>query len=196
MTVLLEIWSWKRCSITSLHKWIKVRPFIDKIFMEYMGLHIFNWHIEVSMTERRYLSRVLSSWLKQKYQAFPFLSYVSTAVYMMWLYVRFCRSLDIYPGKVVLVSIATVQPCHMQMTGNIMTLKCFFYCWHIAPPHYHHRSDLFKGFEHIRFFIFIIWSVCLRWNLFSPLYNLQCLGLYVMSRPIYFWRQYLYVMLL
>ena len=32
--------------------------------------------------------------------------------------------------------------------------KVIFGCWHIAPSHCHHRSDFFKGFEHILFYYY------------------------------------------
>ena len=58
------------------------------------------------------------------------------------------------PGKLYMFPSPLYSHVIMSNDWQHYDSKVVFYCLHIAPPHCHHRSDLFKGFEHILCFNF------------------------------------------
>ena len=67
------------------------------------------------------------------------------------------------------------------MSANIRIhfgLQVVLVCWYSTPSHYHHWTYKMP----VRY---ILWSVWVRLSIFSPLSNIQYMGLYVFSLPIF-----------
>ena len=128
---------------------------------------------------------MLLSSSNRKYPPFPLLSYFSV-VMCLRCFLHHILSLIAYTFREnrEFVFIIIVQ---FMMGANIRIccgLQIVLVCLYSTSSHYHHCENLSEGVELIKCLSDIFCRVWVRLSIFSPLYIIQYLGLYVFSLPI------------
>ena len=124
---------------------------------------------------------MLLSSSNRKYPPFPLLSYISVVVFVTSYSVTYCIYVPGKPGICFHYYCAVYDECKYLDTFWLADRTRVY----STPSHYHHCANLFEGMVHIKCLSrYIFSSVWVRLSIFSPLYIIQYVGLYVFSLPI------------
>ena len=115
-------------------------------------------------------------------------------------YIIFCHLLHIRSGKTGnLFFIIIVQFMVSANIGIRFGLQIVLVCLYSTPSHYHHCENLSEGIELIKCLSrYILSSVWVRLNIFSPLSIIQYVGCMFSVYPLPLWwlREYIYIYIL